>query len=77
MPLEALGISKNLFHKFLKENFKNQSLKKESIVKFQKFFGKSFGMFLIVLLAVSAVAVSAQEKKNPTLVVSQATRTSG
>ncbi|HEY0460829.1 MAG TPA: hypothetical protein VGC97_16960 [Pyrinomonadaceae bacterium] len=31
-------------------------------------------MFLLVLLAVSAVAVSAQEKKNPTLLVSQATR---
>lgn len=43
-------------------------------MKFQKFFGKSFGMFLLVLLAVSAVAVSAQEKKNPTLLVSQATR---
>jgi len=40
-------------------------------VKFQKFFGKSFGMFLLSLLVFSA-AVSAQNK--PTLIVSEATK---
>ena len=65
--------SKSLFHKFLKEKFKNQSYKKEKIVKFQKFFGKSFGIFLTGLLLFSA-AVSAQDRK-ATLVVPQTTRT--
>src|SRR5215203_5826775 len=64
--------SKNLFHKFLKENFNNQSLKRSIIVKFQKFFGKSFGIFLLGLLVFSA-AVSAQDRKAK-LVVSQATK---
>lgn len=41
-------------------------------MKFQKFFGKSFGMFLLSLLVFSA-AVSAQNNR-PTLIVSQATR---
>jgi hypothetical protein len=41
-------------------------------VKFQKFFGKSFGIFLLGLLVFSAI-VSAQDRKS-TLVVSQATR---
>lgn len=40
-------------------------------MKFQKFFGKSFGMFLLSLLVFSAVA-SAQNK--PTLIVSEATK---
>src|SRR5215203_3715937 len=64
--------SKNLFHKFLKENFNNQSLKRSIIVKFQKFFGKSFGIFLLGLLVFSAV-VSAQDRKAK-LIVSQATK---
>ncbi len=42
-------------------------------MKFQKIFGKSFGMFLLSLLVFSAGAVSAQNNR-PTLVVSQATR---
>ena len=41
-------------------------------MKFQKFFGKSFGIFLLGLLVFSAT-VSAQDKK-ATLVVSQATK---
>jgi hypothetical protein len=41
-------------------------------VKFQKFFGKSFGMFLLSLMVFST-AVSAQERIS-TLVVSQATK---
>jgi hypothetical protein len=41
-------------------------------VKFQKFFGKGFGMFLLSLLVLST-AVSAQERTS-TLVVSQATK---
>lgn len=41
-------------------------------MKFQKVFGKSFGMFLLSVLIFSAGVVSAQTK--PTLVVSQVTR---
>jgi hypothetical protein len=70
--LGKVSFNKNLFHLVSKENFKNQSLKKESIVKFQDFFKKSFGMLLSGLLVFSAI-VSAQDRKS-TLVVSQANR---
>jgi hypothetical protein len=73
MPQEGTQFKKSLFHQVLEENFNNQIVKKETIVKFQKFFGKSFGMFLLVLLVFSAGIVSAQERKAK-LVVSQATR---
>ncbi|MEP6903255.1 MAG: FlgT C-terminal domain-containing protein, partial [Actinomycetota bacterium] len=52
--------------------FQISIVKKETIVKFQKFFRKSFGMLFLGLLVFSAVAF-AQDKK-ATLVVSQATK---